>query len=270
MKCVKCVCIKWYYKKNHTCIQTQSHRLKHCAMFCCALLWFFVGPRIPFELLDIRSKLYPPVFFKLFFKKRTSLRSKKSNKSTRGSDLNRINPLQWRHNGLDSVSNHQPRHCLLSRLFGCRTKKTSKLRVSGLCAGHSPETGEFPAQMASNAENVSFWWRHHAFFSGLLHCSTSNAEDISIIWRNHVMLCTNPYALFFSSPASLFHAVGSPGVRTVSAKVACVYDNSALCSWGNTGARVSFSETLFSHGDVMTWKPFRHYWYFVSGTTGDL
>ena len=23
-------------------------------------------------------------------------------------------------------------------------------------------TGEFPAQMASNAENVSIWWRHHA------------------------------------------------------------------------------------------------------------
>ena len=25
----------------------------------------------------------------------------------------------------------------------------------------SPVTGEFPAQMASNAENVSIWWRHH-------------------------------------------------------------------------------------------------------------
>ena len=23
--------------------------------------------------------------------------------------------------------------------------------------------GEFPAQMASNAENVSVWWRHHAY-----------------------------------------------------------------------------------------------------------
>ena len=29
-------------------------------------------------------------------------------------------------------------------------------------AGNSPGTGEFPAQMASNAENVSIWWRHHA------------------------------------------------------------------------------------------------------------
>ena len=29
------------------------------------------------------------------------------------------------------------------------------------CAGNSPGTGEFPAQMASYAENVSIWWRHH-------------------------------------------------------------------------------------------------------------
>ena len=42
-------------------------------------------------------------------------------------------------------------------------KKTSKLRVTGLCAGNSPGTGEFPAQMASNAENVYIWWRHHAW-----------------------------------------------------------------------------------------------------------
>ena len=40
-------------------------------------------------------------------------------------------------------------------------KKTSKLRVTGLNAGKSPGTGEFPAQIASNAENVYIWWRHH-------------------------------------------------------------------------------------------------------------
>ena len=69
--------------------------------------------------------------------------------------------LQWRHNGHDSVSNHQPSDCSLNRLFRRRSKKTSKLRVTGLCAGNSPGTGEFPAQMASNAQNVSIWWRHH-------------------------------------------------------------------------------------------------------------
>ena len=69
--------------------------------------------------------------------------------------------LRWCHNERDSVSNHQPSDCLLNRLFRRRSKKTSKLRVTGLCAGNSPGTGEFPAQMASNAENVSIWWRHH-------------------------------------------------------------------------------------------------------------
>ena len=70
-----------------------------------------------------------------------------------------------------SYSNHQPHHCLLNRLFRRRSKKTSKLRVTGLCAGKSPETGESPAQTASNAENVSFhdvimkndlphWYKH--------------------------------------------------------------------------------------------------------------
>ena len=40
-------------------------------------------------------------------------------------------------------------------------KNTSTPRVTGHCAGNSPGTGEFRAQMASNAENVSIWWRHH-------------------------------------------------------------------------------------------------------------
>ena len=72
-----------------------------------------------------------------------------------------IGALLWRHNGLDGISNHQLHECLLNRSFGRRSKKTSKLRATGLCAGNSPETGEFPTQMASNAENVSIRWRHH-------------------------------------------------------------------------------------------------------------
>ena len=71
-------------------------------------------------------------------------------------------PLQWRHNERDGVSNPQPHDCLLNRLFRHRWKKTSKLRVTGLCEGKSPVTGEFPAQTASNAENVFSWWRHRA------------------------------------------------------------------------------------------------------------
>ena len=86
--------------------------------------------------------------------------------------------LLWRHNGRDGVSNHQPHDCLLNRSFRRWSKKTSKLRVTDLCAGNSPVTGEFPAQMASNAtdawalsvgciisgNNVSIWWRHHGLW----------------------------------------------------------------------------------------------------------
>ena len=46
--------------------------------------------------------------------------------------------LRWRHNGRDGVSNHQPHDCLLNRLFRRRSKKMSKLRVTGLCVGKSP------------------------------------------------------------------------------------------------------------------------------------
>ena len=39
--------------------------------------------------------------------------------------------LRWRHNDHAGVSNHQPHGCLLNRLFRRKSKKTSKLRVSG-------------------------------------------------------------------------------------------------------------------------------------------
>ena len=84
--------------------------------------------------------------------------------------------LQWRHNGCDSISNYQPHDCLFNRLFRRRSKKTSKLRVTSLCAGNSPGTREFPAQMASNAVNVSIWWRHHEVQSARSYCFLINRQ----------------------------------------------------------------------------------------------
>ena len=48
------------------------------------------------------------------------------------------NSLQWRHNEHNGVSDHHPHDCLLHGLFRRRSKKTLKLRVTGLCAGNSP------------------------------------------------------------------------------------------------------------------------------------
>ena len=63
--------------------------------------------------------------------------------------------LQLCHNERGGVPNHQPHDCLLNYLFRRRSKKTSKLRVTGLFEGNSPVAREFPAQRPSNAENVS-------------------------------------------------------------------------------------------------------------------
>ena len=69
--------------------------------------------------------------------------------------------LQLRHNRHNGVPNHKPHDCLLNRLSRRRSRETSKLRGTCLCPKSSPVTGELPEQMASNAENVSIWWRLH-------------------------------------------------------------------------------------------------------------
>ena len=76
--------------------------------------------------------------------------------------------LQWRNNEFDGVSNHRRLGCLLSRLLSHRWRKTWTLRVTGLCEGNSPVTGQFPAQRASNAENVSIWWHHHGHYRPMI------------------------------------------------------------------------------------------------------
>ena len=107
--------------------------------------------------------------------------------------------LEWHHNGDDCVSNHQPHDCLVSRLFRCRSKKTSKLHVTGLYAGNSPVTGESPAQMASNTENFSIWWRHHDISHSDGSRQTTNASLASWFGQSFVLnhiVCFEKYNIF--------------------------------------------------------------------------
>ena len=61
--------------------------------------------------------------------------------------------LHWRHNGRDSVSNHQPQGCLLNRLLRRRSKKTSSSAslafVRGIHRGpvNSPHKGPVTQKM---------------------------------------------------------------------------------------------------------------------------
>ena len=86
---------------------------------------------------------------------------------------------RWRHNQRDGDSNHQSHDCLFNLLFRHRSKETSNLRGTGLCAGNSPGTGWIPR---TNAENVSIWWRHHAL--GLKH---SNGALVTQIFSGKAM-----------------------------------------------------------------------------------
>ena len=64
-----------------------------------------------------------------------------------------------------------------------RSNMTPKPRVTGLCAGNSPVTGAFPTQRASNAENVSIWWRHH----GLADITGTNTG----VWNVYSLVVLN-------------------------------------------------------------------------------
>ena len=85
-----------------------------------------------------------------------------------------VTPLQWRHNDHDGISNHQPHGCLLNRLIRRRSKKTSKLRITGLCRIHrwpvnSPHKGPGPCitnVFATRRKNFSQW--HRSFQRKLL------------------------------------------------------------------------------------------------------
>ena len=72
--------------------------------------------------------------------------------------------LKWRHNERDGVPNHQPHDCLLSHLFRRRSKKTTKLRVTGLCEGihwwpvNSPDKGPVTQKMFPFDDVIMSWW----------------------------------------------------------------------------------------------------------------
>ena len=90
--------------------------------------------------------------------------------------------LRWHHNERDGVWNARCLHCFLICLFRHRSKKTSKLRVTRLCSGKSPVTGEFPAQKASNAEMYPFDDRLHVLLTLLYYqialCRASNYKSV--------------------------------------------------------------------------------------------
>ena len=57
-----------------------------------------------------------------------------------------------------------------------QSKHQSSASLAFVC-GELTVTGEFPARRASNAENVSIWWRHHEKTRVNINLSTMPADD---------------------------------------------------------------------------------------------
>ena len=88
---------------------------------------------------------------------------------------------QWARWGLKS-----PASRLFSQSFiPAQINEYIKAPCHWLCAGNSLVTGEFPAQMASNAENVSIWWHHHG------HIGTWSSDTrLWIPYSKHISTCS--------------------------------------------------------------------------------
>ena len=72
-------------------------------------------------------------------------------------------------------------------LFRCRSKKTSKLCITGLCVGNPPVTGIFPSHRTRNAENVSIWRCHHVItLTTYLLNHTMHSRMMHMV---HALLC---------------------------------------------------------------------------------
>ena len=98
-----------------------------------------------------------------------------------------------RHKECDGISNHRRLHRFLKHLLKCKSKKTSKLHVTGLCKGNPPLTGRFSTQKASNAKNVSIWWSHHWYQYFKICTSFERYSDSSC------MRMRRPSAIFIAS-----------------------------------------------------------------------
>ena len=94
--------------------------------------------------------------------------------------------LPWRHNERHGVSNHWRQDCLLNRFFRHRSCE---------------KTGEFPAQRASYAGNVSIWWRHHVSKSKMTFKMAASTKD-SKWWA--VLVTSSPISVIFLSLYGFF------------------------------------------------------------------
>ena len=112
------------------------------------------------------------------------------------------NTLHWRHNDHEGVLNHQPHGCLLNRLFRRKSKKTSKLRVTGLCVGNSPGPVNSPhkgpvTRKILPYDDVIMKPQHNKAQENLVHITYTLYVVIStFVWITAKPVCNDHFYLF--------------------------------------------------------------------------
>ena len=149
----------------------------------------------------------------------------------------------WCYNKHNGISNHLHLDCLLKHLHKHRFKKTSKLCVAGLCEGNLPVTSRFPSQRASNAEDLSIWWHHHAVPAG--NCFhhwilTSVFQGCKVIFlRPKLLFQLCWYPVFTTTEVSIIYIftlnerlflIPYPNWQN-SWKLSAAYSTSISCKW---------------------------------------
>ena len=112
----------------------------------------------------------------------------------------------------------------------CRSTKTSKLSVTGLCEGNSPVTGEFPTQRARNTENVSIWWSHHDVKHFVNHIFCANNVNFDF----HLKIIS--FVLFFFKMNTTYqnHGAHTDSFFINRISEGCRFDSQRSCVVGKT------------------------------------
>ena len=162
--------------------------------------------------------------------------------------------LQWRHNGRDGVSNHKCDYCLLNRLFKCRSKKTSKFRVTGLCAGHSPYKKPVTRKMFPFDDVIMSNTGHWCFLFNILKCCWTNSWFVGDLRRQNDNILVSYNNSIINNWRKL------------------ITESNVYWSYGSLNEMADvFTDDIFKHifnwyhcvskhDDVINWKHFPRYW----------
>ena len=137
------------YWSGYTCFCRRFWWLKRCIH---AFLWYAKCPNIGHNVMNKHACIWTSDIIPFASHNYDTLNNPFVNDNHTFAKTSWIFSIQWRNNERDGVWIHWRLNCLL-RCW--RRSKITKLRVTGLCVMNSLVTGEFPAQRASNAENVS-------------------------------------------------------------------------------------------------------------------